>query len=457
MKWPVEKRLLRLPGAALVSLLGIYSAMSAMALNPLVLEVSLFPWLLVGSYLFAPVIGRKLVTELSLDWGRATAILPIAASVRVMVIWWRRVAAPTILVWIANMLYPLVSPVDSLTWDTALQGLSLPFAGSACWFLLAAPSGAGYWTHRSSKRAARSYLQVLRYIVFLAFPFSVAIWIDLEQAQYQFSLLFLTLGAVFSALGVKQLYSQCLADAMDSAELRPTMLLATSQMDLGRGLSGFKPFALDYFLYGVFFVLIWSFLIHLPFKFAEILLGLPFVQILGFVLFGINPAMALVLIAAHLYTKLPLLRALRTLPLDASRISLRVTVLVALPLLLSSVLTTVFVLLLYGSQFSLQTFLFSIGGAGIASCTVVPFYLYVTPDASISRQLLAQAPAFAALALWIACSELLFAGNLPLIAPAVAAIGIWLTWKLIRDLISRSSRVYRTNNSLAPSEEWNLT
>ncbi len=241
---------------------------------------------------------------------------------------------------------------------------------------------------------------------------------------------------------------------MDSAELRPTMLLATSQMDLGRGLSGFKPFALDYFLYGVFFVLIWSFLIHLPSKIGEILLDLPVVY-LKFVLFGINPAIVLVVVAAHLYTKLPLLRALRTLPLDASRISLRVTALVVLPLLLSSVLTTVFVLLLYGSQFSMQTFLFSIGGAGIASCTIVPCSWYLTPGSSFSRELLAQAPAFAALALWIAGSELLFAGNLPLIAPAVAAIGIWLTWKLIRDLISRSSRVYRTNNSLAPSEEWN--
>ncbi len=132
MKWPVEKRLLRLPGAALASLPALYIGLSGMALNSNLLELSLFPWLLVGSYLFAPVIGRKLVTEFSLDWGRATAILPIAAGVRVRVIWWKRVAAPTILVWIANMLYPLVSPVDSLTWDTALQGLSIPFVGSAC-------------------------------------------------------------------------------------------------------------------------------------------------------------------------------------------------------------------------------------------------------------------------------------------------------------------------------------
>ena len=455
MKWPVEKRLLRLPGAALASLPAIYIAMPALALSSNRLELSLFPWLLVGSYLFAPVIGRKLVTEFSLDWGRVTAILPIAASVRVMVIWWRRVAAPTILVWIANMLYPLVSPVDSLSWDTALQGLSIPFVGSAGWFLLAASSGAGYWTHRSAKPTSRGSFQGLRYIAFLAFPFALAVWIDLEQAQYQFSMLFLLLGAVMSALGVKQLHSQCLADAMDSAELRPTMLQATGPLRLGRGLSGFKPFALDYLQYGVFFVLIANLFFHLPFKFMEILLDLPFVQIFGFILFGINPAMALVLIAAHLYTKLPLLRALRTLPLDASRISLRVTVLVVLPLLLSSVLTTVFVLLLYGSQFSLQTFLFSIGGAGIASCTIVPCSWYLTSDSSFSRELLAQAPAIAAFALWIAGSELLFAGNLPLIAPAVAAIGIWLTWKLIRDLISRSSRVYRTNNSLAPTEEWN--
>ncbi len=457
MKWPVEKRLLRLPGARLASLPILYLSLSGMALNSDLFEVSLFPWLLVGSYLFAPASGRVLAREFSLDWGRATAILPIAASVRVMVIWWRRVAAPTILVWIANMLYPLFSRVDSFSWDTALQGLSIPFVSSACWFLLSASSGAGYWTHRSRKPAARRALQVLRYITFLAFPFSIAIWIDLEQAQYQFSILFLMLGAVFSALGLKQFYSQCLADAMDSAELRPTMLQATGHMRLGRGLSGFKPFALDHLQYGVFFVLIANLLFHLPFKIVEILLDLPFVQILGFVLFGINPAMALVLIAAHLYTKLPLLRVLRTLPLDASRISLRVTVLVALPLLLSSVLTTVFVLLLYGSQFSLQTFLFSIGGAGIASCTIVPCSWYLTSDRSFSRELLAQAPAIAALALWIAGSELLFASNLPLIAPAVAAIGIWLTWKLIRDLISRSSRVYRTNNTLAPSEEWNLT
>ena len=392
MKWPVEKRLLRLPGAALTSLPGLYLCMPAIAMSSRILERSLFPWLLVGSFLLAPVIGRALVREFSLDWGRATAILPIAASVRVMVIWWRRVAAPTVLVWIANMLYPLFSRVDSFSWDTVLQGLSMPFVGSACWFLLAASSGAGYWTHRSSKPASRGSLQGLRYIAFLAFPFALAVWIDLEQAQYQFSMLFLLLGAVFSALGVKQLHSQCLADAADSAELRPTMLQATSHMGLGRGLSGFKPFALDYFLYGVFFVLIWNFLIHLPFKIVEILLDLPVVYF-KFVFFGINPAMALVVIAAHLYTKLPLLRALRTLPLDASRISLRVTVLVALPLLLSSVLTTVFVLL--------------------------------------------------------------FARNLPLIAPAVAAIGIGLTWKLIRDLISRSSRAHRTNNSLAPSEEWN--
>ena len=454
MKWPVEMRLLRLPGVALVSLPGLYLSLPVMAMNSDLLEVSLVPWFLVGSYLFAPVMGRAYVREFSLDWGRATAILPIAAGVRVRVIWWRRVAAPTVLVWIPVMLYSLFSRVDSLSWEIALQGLSLPFAGSACWFLLAAPSGAGYWTHRSPKRAAWSFFQGLRYIAFLAFPFALAVWIDLEQAQYQFSMLLLLVGAVFSALGMKQLYSQCLADATDSAELRPTMLQATGHMRLGRGLSGFKPFALDYLLYAVFYVLIANLLGHLPFKIGEILLDLP-VQHLEFALFGIIPAMVLLMIAAHLYTQLPLLRALRTLPLDASRISLRVTVLVALPLLLSSGLTTVFVLLLYGSQYSLQTLLFSVGGIGIASCTIVPYHFCLAPATSLPRQLLATVPAIGAFALWIAGSELLFASNLHLIAPAVAALGLGLTWKLIRDLISRSSRVYRTNNSLAPSEEWN--
>lgn len=440
MKRPVAWGLMRLPAAALVGLPGLFLGLSAMAMNSHILETSLYPWILLGSYVFAPAMGRAYGREFSLDWGRATAILPIAANVRVMSVWWRVVAVPTLLLWLVNLVYPLLSRVDFLTWDTAAQGIALPFAGSAFWFLLTASSCAGYWTHRGLKPEARGRLQFLRYLVFPVFPIALVILSDLEQDRIQIAMVFLLLGVVFSALGLKRLYALSLADKEESARLRP----AINQMVSRRGPGKRKPFVVDLLQRSVLFALLTNVIFYLPLKMLVSLQDVP-AESLGIVLFKALPAGVLLVFIGFLSPQLSFLRAMRTLPLDAGRISLRVTVLITSVLLLASILTAFTVLLLFGSQFFARTILFCIGAAGITSCAFVPLLLYLGPNPSLQGQFLAQAPALVALALWVVSSQFFFPGNWTFIAPVLAATGVALTFKWIRGLILRSSRPYRTS------------
>lgn len=450
MKLRAEMRLLRLPGAPLVGLPGLYLGFSVMAMNSHALTFSIFPWLLVGSYFLAPLMGSGLGREFSLRWGRATAPLPIAASVRVLVIWWRRVVAPTVLVGILVVLYPLISRVDFFSWDVALPAFAIPFAGSSCWLLVTAASAADYWTQRSTQPGVRRAFQSFRNIVLLSLPFAIALWIDWEQARAQFSILFLLLGAIFSVLGAKRIYLLWVAQATDSVESRPALLQAPGQAIPGSGLTGFKLFALHYLLYGALWILPANVFGFLPFAISGMLFGIPVDQLRLFHS-SIIPAIVLIMLSAQLSARLSGLRALRTLPLDASRISFGVTVLAVSPLLLSSTLTTVIVLTLYSSELSVHTFLFSIGGVGIASCTIIPACLYFNSGNSASGHLLVMLPTFAALGLWIGAFEFFSLHDSPLVAVAVAVTGIVLTWELIRELISRSSRAYRGTTPLTPA------
>lgn len=452
MKLVAEMRLLRLPGAPLFGLPGLYLGLLAMAKNSHALAVSVFPWLLVGSYFLAPLMGSGLGRDFSLRWARVTAPLPIPASVRVLVIWWRRVVAPTVLLGVPIVLYPLLSRVDFFSWDDALQGFAIPFAGSSFWLFVTAASAAGYWTQPSTQLGVRRSFRSSRNFVLLSLPFVIALWIGWEETRTQFPILFLLLGAIFSALGAKRIYCSWVAKATESVESRPALLQAPVEETSGSGLTGFKLFALHYSLYSALWILLANAFGFLPFEISGRLFGFTDVY-LPLIHSSIIPASVLILLSAQLSARLSPVRALRTLPLDASRISLGVTVLVVLPLLLSSILTTVVVLTLYNSATFVQTFLFAIGGTGIASCTIIPAYLYFHPGTSAFGHLLATLPTFAALGIWIGAFEFFSLHDSPLIAVAVAVTGIVLTWKLIRELISRSSRAYRSTTPLAPSAD----
>ena len=451
MNRPVELSLLRLPVGVVGKVALLVPALPGMALNSDLFETSIFPWILAVLFFYAPLVGSLLGRECSLAWGRATALLPVPARVRLIVIWWRRVFAPAILVWVLNVWYALLSPMDSLSWDTALFGLALPFAGCACWFLAAASSGAGFWTYRSRRRPKAGFLAVLGYVAFLAIPFVTLRWIDLEQAEVRYSLLLLFSGVILSILAVSRLYSVCRADSTTVADARPAIRQERIRMRIGSGLTGFQLFAVHFFLYGAGAAIFVNLVLFLPWKILDLLSDFPVAELEIFVLCVLAATNPL-LLAAFLVTKLSCLRVLRTLPLSTNQISIRLTVLVALPLLFSCLLTTVLALQLYGSHSFVQIFLFSMGAAGITSCTVIPGYLHLTPEAGVSKQLLVVFSALAATGLWIAISQFFFANDLALPAAAVAATGIGLTWILIREVLMRSSRAYRTNWPLGPME-----
>ncbi len=451
MNRPVELGLLRLPVGFLGTVAGPVLGLSVMALNSSVLGTSIFPWILAGSFFYAPLFGNLLGRECSLAWGRATALLPVPARVRLIVIWWRRVFAPAILVWVLNVWYSFLSPMDSLSRDAALIGLALPFAGCACWFLAAASSGAGYWTYSSRRRPKAGFLVILGYIAFLAIPLVAIRWIGLEQAEARYSLLLLLSGLVLSILAVSRLYSVCQADPTTVADARPAIRQERNRMRMGSGLTGFQLFAMHFFLYGAGAAILVNLMLFLPWKILSLLSDFPAAEA-EIVLLPVVPAISPLMLATLLAMKPSCLRVLRTLPLNANQISIRLTVLVALPLLLSCLLTTVLALQLYGNHSFVQIFLFSMGAAGIASCIVIPGFLHLTPEAGVSKQLLVLVPALAATGLWIAISQFFFANELALPAAAVAATGIGLTWILIRKVLMSSSRAYRTNWPPGPKE-----
>lgn len=451
MNRPVELSLLRLPPgvvgkeALFVLLLGV------MALSSDLFETSIFPWILAGLFFYAPLVGSLLGRECSLAWGRATTLLPVPARVRMIVIWWRRVVAPTILVWVLGAWYALLSPMDSLSWDTLLTGLALPFAGCACWFLAAASSGAGFWTYSSRKRPKAGFLVILGYAAFLAIPFVTLRWIDLEETGVWYPLLLLLAGVILSILAVSRLYSACRADSTTVADARQAIGQEKSRIRIGSGLTGFQLFAVDFFLYSAGVAVFVNLVLFLPWKMLELLADMPVAEVEIFHL-RVFPAISQLLLAAFLATKLSCLRVFRTLPLSANQISIRLTVLVALPLLLSCLLTTVLALQFYGSHSFVPVFLFTMGAAGIASCTVIPGLLHLTPEASVSKQLWVMVPALTATGLWIAVSQFFSANDLALPA-AVAAAGIGLTWIVIREVLMSSSRAYRTRWPLSPVDK----
>ena len=104
MNRPVELSLLRLPLGVMGYVALLVLPLGGMARNSDLHETSIFPWILAGMFFYAPLVGSLLGRECSLAWGRATALLPVPARVRMIVIWWRRVVAPTILVWVLGVM-----------------------------------------------------------------------------------------------------------------------------------------------------------------------------------------------------------------------------------------------------------------------------------------------------------------------------------------------------------------
>ena len=451
MNRPVELSLLRLPVGVLGKVALLVPALFGMARSSDLFEYSIFPWFLAGSFFYAALVGSLLGRECSLAWGRATALLPVPASFRLFVIWWRRVFAPAILVWVLNVWCALLSPMDSLSWNTALIALALPFAGCACWFLAAASSGAGYWTYRSRRRSKAGFPVILGYVAFLAIPFVTLRWIDPEQAEVRYSLLLLLSGVVLSILAVGRLRSVCQADSTTVADARPAIRQERNRMRIGSGLTGFQLFAVHFFLYSAGVAIFVNLVSFLPWKGLELLSDFP-VAALEIVLLYVVPATNPLLLTTLLATKLSCLRVLRTLPLSANQISIRLTVLVALPLLFSCLLTAVLALQFFGSHSFVEIFLFGMGAAGITSCIVIPGYLHLTQEAGVSKQFLVVFPALAVTGLWIAISQFFFPNDVALSAAAVAATGIGLTWILIREVLMSSSRAYRTNWPSGPME-----
>ncbi|MXZ28228.1 MAG: hypothetical protein F4Y72_07960 [Gammaproteobacteria bacterium] len=452
MNRPVELSLLRLPLGVMGYVALLVLPLGGMARNSDLHETSIFSWILAGLFFYAPLVGSLLGRECSLAWGRATALLPVSARVRMIVIWWRRVIAPAILVWVLSVLYALLSPVDSLSWGTALTGLALPFAGCSCWFLAAASSGAGFWTYRSRRRAKAGFLAILGYVAFLAIPFATLRWIDLEQTGVRYPILLLLLGVVLSLLALSRLYSVCRADSNTVADARPAIRQEKRRIRIGSGLTGFRLFAVHFFLYSAGAAFLLNLMFFLPWKMLELLSDFPAAEMEIFLL-RVFPATNLLLLGAFLATKLSCLRVLRTLPLSANQISIRLTVMVALAMLLSCLMTAFLALQFYGSHSVVPVFLFSMGAAGIASCILVPGYLHLTPEATFSKQAWMIVPAFAATGLWIAVSLFFFADYLELPAAAVGVTGIVLTWILVREVLMNSSRAYRTRWPLDPAEE----
>ena len=452
MNRPVELSLLRLPLGVMGYVALLVLPLGGMARNSDLHETSIFPWILAGMFFYAPLVGGLLGRECSLAWGRATALLPVPARVRMTVIWWRRVVAPTILVWVLGGWYALLSPVDSLSWGTALTGLALPFAGCSCWFLAAASSGAGFWTYSSRRQQKAGFLVILGYAAFLAIPVATLRWIDLEETEVWHPLLLLLAGVILSILAVSRLCTVCRAESTTLADARPAIRQQKRRIRIGSGLTGFQLFAVHFFLYSAGVAILLNLVFFLPWKMLELLSDFPAAVMENFLL-RIFPATNLLLLGTFLVTKLSCLRVLRTLPLSANQISIRLTVMVALVMLLSCLMTAFLALQFYGSHSVVPVFLFSMGAAGIASCILVPGYLHLTPEATVSKQVWVIVPAFAATGLWTAVSLFLFADDLSLPAAAIGATGIVLTWILIREVLKNSSRAYRTRWPLGPAEQ----
>ena len=446
MNWLVTLNLLRL-NCLTLALLGLIlivcSVFFLSYLDNLVLQI------LLGAFLIAPFMGSVLsATGPSLShWGRATFLLPIARTGRILVVWWARVLVPAVWVWVLVVLTLATSATRSLSWASFLIAIAAPFAASAWWFFVSASAGAGYWTYCSRKGPARKFLATVQLVAFVSIPLVLAPWIEMRQVLVTHGLALILVGVVFCVLGLKRLHSICVAEPANLVESRVTNASRGNFPGTGNELRGFKLNALEMILTGSVGILPLTVLVFVGFKVLQLLgilqgADLSFLKFFSFVM--------LVLSHGILGEAIFLLRALRALPFNAGQISLRLTVLVAVFLLFIGTAVSVLAWILYDGTLAMQILVFWLGGIGIISCTAVPASLHMGPKASTLRSFLIALTGILPTALWFGVSESMLPGYLAPIGLVLAALGLGLSWILIRAVILRSSRAYTSKVPFSP-------
>ena len=438
--------LLRLNGLLLAGLgvvLVVFSVSILSYLHNLVLQ------LLVGSFLIAPFMGAALCAiGLSLShWARATFLLPLPSSARILIVWWARVLAPTTFAWVLVVLTLAITSTRSLSWISVLMAFAIPFASSSCWFLVSASAGAGYWTYCSRKGPARKFLATLRSVSFASFPFVLAPRMEMEQVGVSHGLALVILGVVFCALGLRRLYVICIAEPSDLIESRPTNAPGGNAPRAWADLRGFKLLAKDMFT-AVFAGMLPVMVLFLG--------GNKLLQFLG-VLKDTFPSfltffsfITLILLPWTLGPAFFRLRALRALPFNAGQISLRLSVMVAVTVLCLGALIAVLTLVLYDSGPAIRVFSFWLGGSGLLCCFSFPAVLHIGPNAPPLRQFLVLISTMLPVVIWFIASETVRLIYLVPIGLTLVPLGLGLSWLLTRTVIVRSSRAYTSNEPFSP-------
>ena len=447
MNWPLARNLLRRNVLYLFAIAIVYFATCLAYLSFL---DDLLAQVLVASFLVAPVAAATIANigpGLFSDWARVTFLLPLDRSSRTWTVYLARVVVPALLVWVTGVMVLGIIPPRPLSPNTALMALAVPFAASACWFLLSAARGGGYWTCCSRRGRRRKTLTALRMVAFAGLPILAAEWVDLARLQLLHGVALLVFGAVFSWLALREYHAVSAANVGGLVEARPMTREQRTPSRRTLEFGGFIQMAAESCRLGALYELPIVFLALLIIRVLQMALVLQgsatfFVVIVVFAVLAVHS----ILIPLAIFN----LRAVRALPLYASQLSLRLSTLAAFNLLVLSLGITLATLVLFDFGTSLAVFYQSLAFIGISVGLLLPTAIYGGSNVLTWRQSLIIIPVYVLTVVWYTASSTLLADYLPVAGVTVAVAGFLLSWVLIRLVLVRSSRAYSTNEPLSP-------